>query len=82
MLNIAVIGPLADQTKYLLGNYSGSPNHIVSVLDGLKVEFPRSENQLCSRHTIPADGWRIGSSVGALYSRRPAGFDCEIFFRN
>jgi len=39
-LNIAVIGPLADQNKYLLGNYSGSPNHIVSVLDGLKAEFP------------------------------------------
>jgi beta-glucosidase len=42
-LNIAVIGPLADQTKYLLGNYSGFPNHIVSVLDGLKVEFPEAK---------------------------------------
>jgi beta-glucosidase len=39
-LNIAVIGPLADQTKYLLGNYSGSPDHIVSVLDGIRAEFP------------------------------------------
>ena len=42
-LNIAVIGPLADQTKYLLGNYSGTPNHIVSVLDGLKTELPQAE---------------------------------------
>jgi beta-glucosidase len=37
---IAVVGPLADQTRYLLGNYAGMPSHIVSVLDGLKAEFP------------------------------------------
>ncbi len=40
--NIAVIGPLADQTKYLLGNYNGTPTHIVSVLDGLKTQFPNA----------------------------------------
>lgn len=39
-LKIAVIGPLAEQTRYLLGNYSGRPTHIVSVLEGLKAEFP------------------------------------------
>src|SRR5450755_1756655 len=38
-LKIAVIGPLANQTKVLLGNYSGQPNHTVSILDGLKAEF-------------------------------------------
>ena len=41
-IKIAVIGPLADQTKYLLGNYNGSPSHTVSVLDGLKAEFPEA----------------------------------------
>jgi beta-glucosidase len=39
-LKIALIGPLADQTKYLLGNYNGVPTHTVSVLEGLKEEFP------------------------------------------
>ncbi len=39
---IAVIGPLAEQTRVLLGNYSGSPTHSVSVLDGLKAEFPNA----------------------------------------
>ncbi len=29
---IAVVGPFADQTKVLLGNYTGTPTHIVSVL--------------------------------------------------
>src|SRR5436190_10256473 len=42
-LKIALVGPLADQTKFLLGNYNGSPTHIVSVLDGLKAEFPDAQ---------------------------------------
>ncbi len=40
---IAVVGPLADQTRPLIGNYAGTPTHIVSVLDGLKAEFPSAE---------------------------------------
>ena len=40
---IAVVGPLADQAKYLLGNYNGSPSHTVSVLEGLKAEFPEAQ---------------------------------------
>jgi beta-glucosidase len=36
---IAVIGPLANQTRVLLGNYTGIPNHTVSILEGLKKEF-------------------------------------------
>jgi beta-glucosidase len=39
---IAVVGPLADQTRVLLGNYAGSPTKTVSVLDGLKAEFPHA----------------------------------------
>ena len=42
-LKIALIGPLADQTKYLLGNYNGVPTHTVSVLEGLKAEFPEAQ---------------------------------------
>jgi beta-glucosidase len=40
---IAVVGPLADQTRYLLGNYTGTPTRSVSVLDGLKAEFPAAQ---------------------------------------
>ena len=39
-IKIAVVGPLADQTKVLLGNYNGIPTHTVSILEGLKAEFP------------------------------------------
>ena len=40
---IAVVGPLADQTRYLLGNYNGTPSHTVSVMEGLKAEFPDAQ---------------------------------------
>ncbi|MBV9888660.1 MAG: glycoside hydrolase family 3 C-terminal domain-containing protein [Acidobacteria bacterium] len=42
-LKIAVVGPLASQTRVLMGNYSGSPTHATSVLDGLKAEFPTAK---------------------------------------
>ncbi len=40
---IAVVGPLVDQTRVLLGNYTGTPTRIVSVLEGLKTEFPKAK---------------------------------------
>jgi beta-glucosidase len=42
-IKIAVVGPLADQTKVLLGNYNGTPTHTVSVMEGLKTEFPSAQ---------------------------------------
>jgi beta-glucosidase len=40
---IAVVGPLADQTRPLIGNYAGHPTHIVSIVDGLHAEFPNAK---------------------------------------
>jgi beta-glucosidase len=42
-IKIAVVSPLADQTRYLLGNYNGGPTHTVSVMDGIKAEFPDAQ---------------------------------------
>jgi beta-glucosidase len=42
-IKVAVVGPLADQTRYLLGNYNGRPTHTVSVVDGIKAEFPDAQ---------------------------------------
>jgi beta-glucosidase len=42
-IKIAVVGPLAGQTKVLMGNYSGAPSHAISVMDGLKAEFPTAQ---------------------------------------
>ena len=38
-IRIAVIGPLAKQTRFLLGNYTGIPLHTISILDGMQQEF-------------------------------------------
>ena len=38
--SIAIVGPLADQTAVLLGNYNGTPTHTASMLEGMKAEFP------------------------------------------
>ena len=42
-VKIAVVGPLAEQTRVLLGNYNGIPTRSVSVLEGLRAEFPKAE---------------------------------------
>lgn len=35
---IAVIGPNADNTTMMWGNYNGTPNHTVTILDGIKAQ--------------------------------------------
>ena len=37
---ILVVGPLADSTEVLFGNYNGIPSHAVSVLEGMQKQFP------------------------------------------
>lgn len=61
-VKIALVGPLANQTRFLLGNYNGIPTHVVSVLDGMKAEFPNATiqyaegTQFLTNHgaTVPA----------------------------
>jgi len=37
---IAVIGPNADNKPMLWGNYNGTPNHTISILDGIREKYP------------------------------------------
>src|SRR5678816_4553396 len=69
---IAVIGPLADQTRYLLGNYTGTPTHTVSVLDGLKAEFPEAQiNFVPGTQFLRKDGVAVPSSVFTTAEGQP-----------
>ena len=69
---IAVIGPLADQTRYLLGNYTGSPTHTVSVLEGLKAEFPDAQiNFVPGTQFLRKDGVPVPSSVFTTAEGQP-----------
>jgi beta-glucosidase len=40
---IVIVGPLAEQTAVLLGNYNGDPTHTVSVLEAMKADFPEAK---------------------------------------
>jgi beta-glucosidase len=85
---IAVIGPLADQTKVLLGNYSGKPTHSVSILDGLKSQFPNAKvTYISGIQFLRNDGDPIPDSalsapdgepgLKAEYSESKDGFDAQ-----
>ena len=61
---ITVVGPLADQTRPLIGNYAGQPTHIVSVLDGLKAEFPKAQiTYVPGTQFLRSDGTPVPDSV-------------------
>jgi beta-glucosidase len=71
-IKIAVVGPLADQTKYLLGNYNGSPSHTVSVLEGLKAEFPEAQITFVpGTQFLRTDGDRVPESVLTTAEGKP-----------
>lgn len=40
---IAVVGPLADSERVLLGNYNGQPSRSTTALAGIEKQFPRSK---------------------------------------
>ena len=80
---IAVVGPLADQTAVLLGNYNGTPTHTVSVMEGLKAEFPDAKityvpgTQFLSEEGNPVPASALTTPDGkpglkAEYSSRPS----------
>src|SRR5438046_7101821 len=82
-IKIAVVGPLADQTKVLLGNYNGTPTHSVSVLEGMKTEFPSAKityvpgTQFLSERGDPVPASLLTTPDGkpglkAEYSSRPS----------
>jgi beta-glucosidase len=58
-IKIAVVGPLADQTRVLLGNYNGIPTHTVSILEGMRKEFAEATinyvpgTQFLGQHAVP-----------------------------
>jgi beta-glucosidase len=70
--NIAVVGPLADQTKVLLGNYNGVPSHTVSVMEGLKAEFPNAKiTYIAGTQFLHPDGAAIPANLLTTADGKP-----------
>ncbi|MDE3188771.1 MAG: glycoside hydrolase family 3 C-terminal domain-containing protein [Acidobacteriota bacterium] len=80
-IKIAVIGPLANQTRFLLGNYNGIPLHTISILDGMKQEFANDTidyqegTQFLSKDASPVPAELLTTNgkpgVQASYSEMP-----------
>ncbi len=76
---IAVIGPLADETAVLQGNYNGTPSRAVTALEGIRKAFPRAEVTF-SPGTVRflRDGENVPVSVLATPEGAP-GLKAEFF---
>jgi len=85
IMRIAVVGPLAEQTGVMLGNYTGRPNHTVSLLEGLRAEFPNAKiDYVPGTQFLNPDGNPIPNSLltspdgkpglKADYAQVPGGF--------
>jgi beta-glucosidase len=81
---ILVVGPLAEQTKVLLGNYNGHPSRSTSILDGMYAEFGKDNvtykpgttylehrTEAVPSETFHADG-QNGLRVTYKYAPEPA----------
>ncbi len=76
-IKIAVVGPLADQTKVLLGNYNGMPTHTVSVLEGLQGGVSRRRRSTyVAGHAVPEQR-RRRRCLRCLTTGRQAGVKAE-----
>ena len=69
-IKIVVVGPLADQTKVLLGNYNGIPTHTVSVLEGVEEGVRRRHNPICVGNEVPHQGCRSCARRAAVLRRQ------------
>ena len=69
---IAVIGPLADQTAVLLGNYNGIPDAHRVPARGNESRIPASQDHLRPRNAIPFQSGHPGADLGAHHSGRQA----------
>jgi beta-glucosidase len=78
-LKIAVVGPLADQHKVLLGNYNGTPSHYITVVEALREEFagsqiryePGTQYLLKKGEAVPSELLTVDGKPGVRVSYYP-----------
>jgi beta-glucosidase len=75
---IAVVGPLADNSRVLLGNYNGWPSRSTTALAGIQKQFPQSRvvfepGTTFLRPNVPVPTSALTTGTGA------AGLKAEVF---
>jgi beta-glucosidase len=81
---IAVVGPLADSTRVLEGNYNGTPSRATTALDGLRKQFHASDvtfvagtHFLRDPRPIPADWFTTPDGKPGLSAEYFKGTDLQ-----
>ena len=82
--SVAVVGPLADSTRVLQGNYNGTPSRSSTALDGIRKQFPSSEvtfvagtHFLRDPKPIPADWFTTRDGKAGLEAEYFKGTDLQ-----
>lgn len=70
MSTIAVIGPNANETSMLLGNYNGTPSDPITPLRGIREAVSKNTRVLYARGSDLADGFPVldGSAMGVMFT--------------
>ncbi|MDW5287210.1 glycoside hydrolase family 3 protein [Formosa sp. PL04] len=81
--SIAVIGPNANSTQALLGNYHGTPNQFITPLKAIKLKLPNAQIHYALGSDI-ASGWStlIPIPNAVLKTEGEAGLKAEYYSNN
>ena len=75
---IAVVGPPADSSRVLLGNYSGTPSHVTTIVNGLRNAFPHVQISYAPGMNFLREESLVPASVFSTENGRP-GITGEYF---
>jgi beta-glucosidase len=75
---IAVVGPLADSTRVLLGNYNGQPSRATTALDGIRKQFQAARVVFEPGTAFLRPPQLVPSSVLSTEDGKP-GLEAEVF---
>jgi beta-glucosidase len=76
--SIAVVGPLADSARVLIGNYNGTPSHSTTVLNGIQKQFPEAYVRFAPGTAFLMPNQLVPTSVLSVDSGAP-GLKAETF---
>ncbi|HEY6951145.1 MAG TPA: glycoside hydrolase family 3 C-terminal domain-containing protein [Bacteroidota bacterium] len=72
--SIAVIGPYADNTDVLLGNYNGLPSHPVTILQGIRNKVGHDTKITYVQGVVPMEHSLLFEDIRSQYMKPPQGY--------
>jgi beta-glucosidase len=75
--SLAIVGPLADDRRVLLGNYNGTPARATTVLEGIRRKVPPATRLYTAPGCLLAEGVPLLSVIPSTYLRPTDTADLE-----